>query len=393
MSDSPVRPPRRHMLGTLAGIAGAASLLRPEADALPDTAPDAALLASLAPAVLRSSKTRKASSFDRSGGNADAFPIEPGATQLLLETDGPGVVRHIWFTIAAAPNHLKDLVLRMYWDGESSPSVECPVGDFFGLNLNEYFTYSSAVMTVASIKALNCYLPMPFQRSARITITNESARRVGAFYSNIDYELVAALPPDLGYFHAQYRQAAPCRGWTDAWENNGTPLVDQKKNLDGVGNYVILEAQGRGHYIGVSHGVLQNQDGWWGEGDDMIFIDGDTRPNINGTGSEDYYNGAWDFGGQPFAYPYNGAPFILNPERVGGRWCLYRWHLPDPIRFDRSIRVTIEHGHANHRSDNFYTVAYWYQTEPHAAFPALPERSARYPRLYRVGGPSEVVPG
>jgi hypothetical protein len=240
---------------------------------------------------------------------------------------------------------------------------------------------------VASIKALNFYLPMPFRRSARITVTNEGSQKVDAFYSNIDYEVVPALPADVAYLHAQYRQETPCRGWTDQWQKNSDPQIENRKNLDGAGNYVILEAQGRGHYVGVTHGVLQNQDGWWGEGDDMIFIDGESRPSINGTGSEDYYNGAWDFGGQPFSYLHNGAPLIVNPERVGARWCLYRWHLKAPVRFERSIRVTIEHGHANHRSDNYYTVAYWYQTEPHAQFPALPPREQRYPRIYRVGGP------
>jgi hypothetical protein len=342
------------------------------------------------PALITDGRSGRQSSYDRSGGNADFFRIPAGATQELFQAEGPGVIRHIWATIAGPENHLKDIVLRMYWDGESSPSVETPVGDFFGLNLNEYFLYSSAVMTVASVKALNCYLPMPFRRSARITVTNEGMEPVGAYYSNIDYERLADVPPNAGYFHAQYRQAAPCKGWTNAWTGNGDPLIENKKNLDGAGNYVILEATGRGQYIGVTHGVFQNQDGWWGEGDDMMFIDGERLPSINGTGSEDYYNGAWDFGGKPFSYPYNGAPLIVNPERVGARWCLYRWQLHEPVRFTRSIRVTIEHGHANHRSDNFYTVAYWYQTEPHAPFPTLPDRRDRLPRLFAVGGPSEA---
>ena len=128
-------------------------------------------------------------------------------------------------------------------------------------------------------------------------------------------------------------------------------------------------------------------------GDDMIFIDGDALPTINGTGTEDYYNGAWDFGGQPFAYMHNGAPVISDPhERIGGRYCLYRWHIESPITFEKSIKVTIEHGHANHRSDNFYSVAYWYQTEPHAAFPALPPAAERIPKLFAVGGPSPAKP-
>ena len=136
----------------------------------------------------------------------------------------------------------------------------------------------------------------------------------------------------------------------------------------------------------MTHAVLQTQEGWFGEGDDMIFIDGDTLPTINGTGTEDYYNGAWDFSSQPFAYMHNGAPFITGSERTGSRYCLYRWHTESPITFEESIRVTIEHGHANHRSDDFYSVAYWYQNEPHAAFPALPPAADRVPKVFDPGG-------
>ena len=128
--------------------------------------------------------------------------------------------------------------------------------------------------------------------------------------------------------------------------NNGSPGIDNRKNLTGEGNYVYLEATGKGHFIGVTHSVLQNQNGWFGEGDDMIFIDGDKLPTINGTGTEDYFNGAWDFGLQAFGYQHNGAPYMVDPERIGGKYCLYRWHIESPITFEKSIRVTIEHGHA-----------------------------------------------
>ena len=151
-------------------------------------------------------------------------------------------------------------------------------------------------------------------------------------------------------------------------------------------NYVFLEATGKGHFVGVTQAVLQNQNGWFGEGDDMIFVDGEALPTINGTGTEDYYNGAWDFGGQAFAYPHKGAPYIVDPERIGGRYCLYRWYIESPIAFEKSIKVTIEHGTANDRSDNFYSTAYWYQTEPHAPFPALPAVADRVPKVFSVGG-------
>ena len=304
-----------------------------------------------------------------------------------------GVVTHLWFTIDSPdPMHLKNLVLRAWWDGESTPSVEVPIGDFFGLGLGEYFVYQSALLAVAPIKALNAYFQMPFSSSARIAVTNEGKVRANNLYFAIDYVTLPGLPAGVGRFHAQYRQAAPCKGWTNDWTSNGSPGINDRKNLDGKDNYVFLEATGKGHFVGVTQAVLQNQNGWFGEGDDMIFIDGDTLPTINGTGTEDYYNGAWDFGGQPFGYLHNGAPYIVDPERIGGRYCLYRWHIESPITFEKSIRVTIEHGHANHRSDNFYTTAYWYQTEPHAAFPPLPAAADRIPNVFDPGGGAAPAP-
>ena len=334
----------------------------------------------------------RASSYDRSGGNADFRTVAAGETLTLLEADGPGMVSHVWVTIASDdPNHLKALVLRMYWDGEGTPSVETPIGDFFGLGLGEYHLYESIPLQVGSDKALNSFFPMPFQKHARITVTNEGARKVDAFYFNIDYRVYdKPLPPDELYFHAQYRQAAPAHGWTNQWRDNGDALVNDKKNLNGEGNYVWLEATGRGHFVGVTMSVLQNQDGWWGEGDDMFFIDGEKLPSINGTGSEDYFLGAWDFGDHAFSYGLFGAP-VKGAELAGSRSSVYRFHLDSPIPFTKSLRATIEHGHANHRSDNFFSVAYWYQTEPHAAFPALPPLEERIPKIYAVGGPGNAA--
>ncbi len=326
--------------------------------------------------------------------NADAVPVEPGASATLLDVTGAGVITHIWFTISSDDSHhLKNLVLRAWWDGEASPSIEVPIGDFYGMGLGEYFTYQSAFLAVAPIKALNAYFQMPFEKSARLSLTNEGPVKTDSLYFAVDYVTLPSLPSGIARFHAQYRQAAPAKGWTDNWKSNGDDAVNNKKNLDGKDNYVFLEATGQGHFVGVTHAVEQNQDNWFGEGDDMIFIDGDTMPTINGTGTEDYYNGAWDFGGQPFAYMHNGAPVISDPhERIGGRYCLYRWHIESPITFEKSIKVTIEHGHANVRADNFYSVAYWYQTEPHAAFPALPPAAERIPKIFAVGGPGPVKP-
>src|SRR5437764_8369500 len=155
-------------------------------------------------------KTRRQSSYDRTGANHDSWPLDPGQTLNVFESDGPGVITHIWFTIdAQSKTHLKELVLRMYWEGASKPSVEVPIGDFFGLNLGDYFLYQSVFLNCSSMQGLNCYFAMPFRRSARISVTNEGEKRVGSFYSNIDYQLMTAIPDDALYFHAQYRQAVP----------------------------------------------------------------------------------------------------------------------------------------------------------------------------------------
>jgi hypothetical protein len=325
---------------------------------------------------LRNYKNLRSSSWDRTGGNDDWVGVDPGQAATVLDVHGAGVVTHIWFTINSPdPMHLKNLVLRGWWDGETTPSIEVPVGDFFGLGLGEYFIYQSALLAVAPMKALNAYFQMPFATAARLTLTNEGPERTKSLYFAVDYVALTSLPKGLGRFHAQYRQAAPCK----AVKSDG-------KNLSGRDNYVFLEATGRGHFVGVTQAVVQNENGWFGEGDDMIFVDGDAMPTINGTGTEDYYNGAWDFGGQPFANLHQGAPYIADPERTRGRYCLYRWHIESPIAFEESIRVTIEHGTANNRSDNFYSTAYWYQTEPHAAYPALPAPPERVPKVLAVGG-------
>src|SRR5271157_2165925 len=335
---------------------------------------------------------KRASSWDRTGGNDDSRPIAAGETLTVLEDSGPGVITHVWFTIASGENyHLKKLVLRMYWDNEATPSVEAPIGDFLGLGLGEYFTYQSLPLAVGSVKALNSFFPMPFQKKARITVTNEGTKPVFACYFNIEYRTYAkSLPADTLYFHAQYRQATPNHGWTNQWQTNGDPNVGNKPNLTGEDNYVWLEATGRGHYVGETMSVLQNQDEWWGEGDDMFFIDGEKIPSIEGTGSEDYFLGAWDFGGKPFSYELFGAPVVGN-EVAGSHSSVYRFHLDSPIPFTKSIRATIEHGHANHRSDSYFSVAYWYQTEPHAPFPELPPVDERLPKLYPVGGPGNAA--
>jgi hypothetical protein len=322
-------------------------------------------------------KSLKQSSYDRTGGNRDSWNIPAGGVHEVFNAEGPGAISHIWFTIAARSNdHLKELVLRGYWDGNAKPSVEAPIGDFFGLNLGVYQIYQSEYLACSPGKSLNCYFAMPYRRSARFTVTNEGKQEVPSFYSNIDYMTVPRLPEDTLYFHAQYRQSQPCVP---------VPSEGPKINLDGRNNYVYLETRGRGHLMGVTLGVLQNANGWWGEGDDMIFVDDETKPAITGTGSEDYFLGSWDFGGrdgaQPFGHAMYGAPLIVNAERTGGRYCCYRWHGDNPVTFERYLKHTMEHGHANDRGDNFFSVGYWYQATPYTDFPAMPDVAARVPMV------------
>jgi len=333
----------------------------------------------------------RSSSYDRAGGNHDYQSVAAGDTATVLDVKGPGLVSHLWFTIADdEPYHLKRIVMRIYWDGEKSPSVEAPIGDFFGLGLGVYNSWQSELLSVGSIKALNCFFPMPYQKHARITITNEGKQPIHALYYNIDYRTnKQPFPASTLYFHAQYRQAQPNHGWTNQWLHNSEPALNNKSNLDGKDNYVWFEAKGSGQFVGVTMSVLQNQNNWWGEGDDMFFIDGAALPDINGTGSEDYFLGAWDFGGKPFSYALYGAP-LVDRELAGGKQSVYRFHLDSPIPFSKSMKASIEHGHANHRSDNYYSVAYWYQTEPHMPFPPLPAVDDRIPTLQPVGGPGNA---
>ncbi len=258
----------------------------------------------------------------------------------------------------------------MYWDGQKSPAVETPIGDFFGLGLGEYFVYESGPISVGSQKALNSYFAMPFRNSARITITKEGNEPISAFYYNLDWEQHKSLPDSTAHFYAEYRQATPNKGVTNDWNANGDKKANDAPNLTGKDNYVLFETEGRGQYVGVTLSILQNQGDWWGEGDEMMFIDDSDTPSVTGTGSEDYFLGAWCYGNcgispfgsshPTFAFQRFGNPLNGGDDR-GAKWMVYRYHTESPIPFEKYFKMTIEHGHANHRSDNFYSVAYWYQ--------------------------------
>ncbi|HIJ66298.1 MAG TPA: DUF2961 domain-containing protein [Candidatus Hydrogenedentes bacterium] len=343
-------------------------------------------------ARIRTGRTKRASSWDRTGGNYDAVGIAPGETRVLADIGGPGVINHIYFTmITPALWDYRDAVLRMFWDGEDTPSVEAPFGDFFCIGNCTVRRFASLMVAVNAgsgplhaNNGYNCYFPMPFARGARIEIENQSERWLGglpaALWYHIDYEELDA-PPDnaIGRFHAQWRRenlTVVSDAVKKTMENKEPNL-----NLTGDENYVMLEAQGEGHIAGLFLEVNNVQGGWYGEGDDMMFIDGDTwPPSQHGTGTEEVFGG----GAGPnveYAGPYTGFLLVENRdgEQYKGLNAMYRWYVQDPIRFHKSVRMSIEHGHGNDFANDYASVAYWYQKEPHAPFPELLPIAARRP--------------
>ena len=342
---------------------------------------------------LRTSRRRRASSWDQTGGNNDRLTIEPGQTVSLANIAGAGCVTHIWITIATPseaftpqvmePDYLRRVLLRMYWDGEDEPSVLVPVGDFFGAGHAHTTNFVSAPLQMSPQdgRGFNSFFPMPFAKGARIEVVSELAHERLFFYHYIDYEEYDELDESLGRFHAQWRRENPTQG-APIGKQSHEEFLFGGQNIGGDENYVILDAEGRGHYVGCILNVRNlhptNQWNWYGEGDDMIFIDGEYwPPSLHGTGTEDYFNTAWA-PRQHYSAPYHGVIFG-GGENWSGLVTLYRFHVEDPVTFSTSIRVTIEHGHANKRSDDYSSVAYWYQTEPHKSFSIQPV-AQRVPR-------------
>jgi hypothetical protein len=272
-------------------------------------------------AALRDYRPMRVSSADRKG-NADAIQIQPHATTTVAELQGPGEITHLWTTIASPdPNHLRDIVIRIYWEGNSYPSVESPIGDFYGLGHAMYYIFNNPVQAIGSDKGMNAFWPMPFARLARVTISNDSDQPVRAYYYYVDWRKYKTMPANLGYFHAQYRQAFPCE--------NGKP-------------YLILDTDGsRGHFVGVSLSIHTQVGGWWGEGDDMFTIDGENEPSLWGTGSEDYFCGAWCYK-QTFFNNYFCLTLRTKINHdADNYWNVYRLHLESPIAFNRSLKMEI----------------------------------------------------
>ena len=325
--------------------------------------------------------------------NYDNFTVPPGETHVLMDEKGPGVITHIWVTFLGpepqawakngAANH-QEMLLRMYWDGDEQPAVEAPVGDFFANCFAKRSSVTSMPVIVEDADSYNSYWHMPFRKSARIEIVNQSEKQISLLYYNIDWIKKDKLPKDTPYFYAQYRQEYP---------------VQHNKD------YVVLETTGKGHFVGTVLAVRTRSPSWFGEGDEKIYIDGEAKPSIWGTGTEDYFLSAW--GLQTTSTPYFGVPYFDQWGIVGGHTSAYRWHVSDPIVFNKGIKVTFEHfgwiapdenpnykaTSWNEREDDYASVAFWYQTgkptfnarAPHARERALPniERTVIYARDLR----------
>ena len=300
--------------------------------------------------------------------------IAAGTTAVLADITGRGAIQQIWMT----PTGLwRNSILRVYWDGQAAPAVECPIGDFFACGWNHYAQVSSLAVCVNPGRAFNCYWEMPFRKRARWTLTNLSEEAIYVYYQ-INYALTD-VPEDAAYFHAQFRRVNPL------------PYKEVYTLLDGV--------SGRGHYVGAYMAWGVNNTGWWGEGEIKFYVDGDQDfPTICGTGTEDYFCGAYNFdpgsmerdpkippGYVEFTTPYAGLPQVIRPDglyKSQQRFGMYRWHITDPIRFEQDIRVTIQAlGWRTERDrrylplqDDIASVAFWYQTLPTAPFPPLPDK-------------------
>lgn len=325
-------------------------------------------------------KSKRVGSYDRSGGNNDRLEhIKDGEKATILELEGAGIINHIWITIAPLSDKLNrnDIILRMYWDGNSFPSVESPIGPFFGNGWDESYNMISAPLAVAPTggRSYISYFAMPFADGAKIEIENQSGTEISAFYFNIDYVEVEELPEDCGRFHAWYN-----REITDAHpdgENEWGVLGKQGNNPVGEGNYLFADIKGKGHFVGVNYYINCPTTMWYGEGDEMVFIDGETEPSIVGTGTEDFFNTSW-CPKEIFYHPYFGYPRVNNETGWLGRTHVYRFLITDPIYFDESCKFTIEHGHNNNLTLDLASVAYWYQQDA-APLPRSFTREERKP--------------
>lgn len=331
-------------------------------------------------ARIKNRKTGRAASWDTSGRNQDSWKIPAGESAVLADIKGPACITHIWMTQF---NHYRECLLKITFDDAEYPSVLCPIGDFFCLGNSLVNSFQSLLFTASTRApyhfnqgaALNCYVAMPFAKRALVELINESDQEHSQYFY-IDYETLEEAPADLGYFHAEFRRTNPFGGWGhEIPVNSPEANIANKERQAWENNYVILETKGRGHYIGCNLSVTNFQGTWWGEGDDMIWVDGyKWPPDLHGTGSEDYLNQAW--GMQENAFLHNGSSIFEGntiaahnaPADLwrgkGGYQTSYVFHIENPVRFKKEIKVTIEHGHGNHLANEMSSVAYWYADKP-----------------------------
>jgi hypothetical protein len=326
-------------------------------------------------ARLHRRRTGRASSWDTSGRNNDRWHIAPGETRVLADIRGPGVITHLWMTQGAG---YRECLLKITWDDAPAPSVLCPLGDFFGLGHNIVNSYQSLLFSASTNQnnrfntgcALNSYVAMPFRKRAVVELINQRTSPQGQYFY-IDYEQCSESDlAEMGYFHAEFRRANPFGGWAHDLRVNTAPVdVPNLERQAFEHNYVILDTRGRGQYIGCNLSVTNFQGTWWGEGDDMIWVDGyKWPPDLHGTGSEDYFNQAW--GMQRNAFLRNGSS--IHEADTQGYQTSYVHHIENPVRFEREIKVTIEVGHGNHLANEVSSVAYWYADQPSAAIQPPP---------------------
>ena len=330
-------------------------------------------------AVIKNGITQRFSSWDTTGRNRDYWDIQPGESKIIANIQGPGIITHIWLT---QRNHYRECLLKITWDDESNPSVIAPLGDFFCLGHGIVNSFQSALFSASTNNnnkfdhgcALNCYAPMPFKKRAVVEIENQSTE-LHKQYFYVDYEKVSSLEENLGYFHAEFRRSYTFNGWAPDLPVNSEEVdaIANKEMLPWNNNYIILSTIGKGHYLGCNLSVTNLKGEWWGEGDDMIWVDGyKWPPDLHGTGSEDYLNQAW--GMQDNSFLRNGSS--IYEKNTLGYQTSYVFHLENPIRFQKEIRVTIEHGHGNHLANEMASTAYWYNEKPITAInpPAVSKR-------------------
>ncbi len=332
--------------------------------------------------IKKNVKRKRVSSYNKRGTNHDSIIINSETKFELCNIQGSGIIKHIWVTVAAAesdPYYLREIVIRMWWDGEINPSVECPIGDFFGVGHAKSVNYWSLPLSMSPQegKGFNSFWAMPFSKSARIEVENECNTPVILYYY-VDYEEYLELDSDLGRFHVYWKRENPCKGM-DYSLKKAEDFV--KRNKTHEDDYLLLEAEGEGHYVGCHldiHNLYEtDKHNWPGEGDDYMEID-DGEIILYGTGTEDYFCTAWCPSGY-YCSPYYGIT-LPGGKNWSGKISYYRYHIEDPIYFHKNIIVKVEHGHANQRSDDWSSTVYWYQTEPHKKFKPILPVNERLPR-------------